>query len=181
MVDASSNSPKNSRLPTDRPITRPAAVLGKPRPLTQVILLSGATGLLYYGYYKWMIQDELKAHGEKVWSGALCILPFILGIAIPLALAKFDPDVPSEFGYLAFSGVVWIYIVQLRLYQEINRLYTVQGWQPPLVSWWIVVPGLNLIVGLRQIHFLSEYWAKLSGHPAPDPVAERLPFLSRND
>lgn len=97
---------------------------------------------------------------------------------MPLALAKFDPDVPGWFGYLAFSGVAWIYIVQFRLYQEINRLYAAQGWNLPLVSWWIAVPGLNLTVGLRQIHFLSEYWARLSGEAAPDPVAERLPFLS---
>lgn len=170
MVDA---SPAGSDISLDR------EALGKPRPLTRVILLSGATGLLYYGYYKWTIQDELKAHGQRVWSGAVCILPFVLGIAIPLALARFDPDVPSWFGYLAFSGVAWIYIVQFRLYQEVNRLYVAQGWQPPLVTWWIVVPGLNLIVGLRQIHFLSEYWARLSDTPAVDPVAERLPFLSK--
>ncbi|MGB3769137.1 MAG: hypothetical protein WA947_21480 [Phormidesmis sp.] len=181
MVDASSNAAQDSSLPAGSLIAQPNAVWGKPRPLTQVVLLSGATGLLYYGYYKWMIQDELKAHGEKVWSGAVCILPFVLGIAVPLALAKFDPDVPSWFGYLAFSGVAWIYIVQFRLYQEINRLYVAQGWKPPLVSWWIAVPGFNLIVGLRQIHFLSEYWAKLSANSAPDPVADRLPFLSGND
>ena len=65
------------------------------------------------------------------------------GIAVPLLLAKFDPDVPSWFGYLAFSGVAWIYIVQFRLYQEINRLYVTKGQKPPLVSWWIVVPGLK--------------------------------------
>ena len=174
MVDASSSNA------IDNSSDRSTAAVGKPRPLTQVILLSGATGLLYYGYYKWMIQDELKAHGERVWSGAVCILPFVLGIAVPLLLAKFDPDVPSWFGYLAFSGVAWIYIVQFRLYQEINRLYVAQGQKPPLVSWWIVVPGLNLIVGLRQIHFLSEYWAKLSDDPTPDPIATRLPFLSEN-
>lgn len=154
--------------------------LGKPRPMTRVILLSILTGLLYYGYYKWMIQDELKAHSQKGWSGALCLIPFVLGVAIPLLLAVFDPDVPSWFGRFALLGVLWIYIVQFRLYREINRLYIAQGWQPPLVSWWIVVPGLNLIVGLRQIHFLSEYWARLSGTPMSDPIVKRLPFLSAN-
>lgn len=160
------------------------SALGKPRPLTQVILLSGITGLLYYGYYKWTIQDELKAHakqfGDNVWSGAVCIIPFVLGIALPLLLAAFDPDVPSSFARFSFLGVLWIYIVQFRLYQEINRLYIAQGWNPPLISWWIIIPGLNLIVGLRQIHFLSEYWAKLSDTPAPDPIAEKIPFLSNN-
>lgn len=159
-------------------ISTPAA--GKPRPLTRVIVLSIASGLLYYGYYKWMIQDELRACGQRVWSGAVCIVPFVLGIAVPLLLARFDPDVPGWFGFLAFSGVGWIYIVQFRLYQEINRLYVQEGLKAPLVTWWIAVPGLNLVVGLRQIHFLSEYWARVSDSPTPDPIAERLPFLSGN-
>ena len=173
MANALSDSPRSSQGSVKKTV-------GKPRPLTQVILFSVATGLLYYGYYKWAIQDELKTHGERVWSGAVCILPFVLGIAVPLALAKFDPDVPSWFGYLAFSGVAWIYVVQFRLYREINRLYRAQGWKPPLVTWWIAVPGLNLIVGLRQIHFLSEYWDRLSDSSVskPDLIAERLPFLS---
>ena len=143
-------------------------------------MLSVTTGLLYYGFYKWKIQDELKAHGEQVWSGAVCIIPFVLGVAVPLLLAAFDPDVPVRFARFAGVGIAWIYVVQFRLYREINRLYMAQGWNPPLVTWWIIVPGLNLIVGLRQIHFLSEYWARLAETAAPDPIAERLPFLSAN-
>lgn len=163
------------------------ASLGVPRPLTRVILLSGFTGLLYYGYYKWMIQDELKAYaeaegtGDRVWSGAVCLIPFVLGIAVPLLLAQFDPDVPSWFGWLGFLGVLWIYIVQFRLYREVNRLYVREGLKPPLVTWWIVVPGLNLIVGLRQIHFLSQYWAMKRGESAPDKLVEAVPFLSGNE
>jgi hypothetical protein len=42
------------------------------------------------------------------------------------------------------------------------------------------VPGLNLIVGLRQIHFLSEYWARKQEITVKDPVAQSLPFLSVN-
>ena len=109
------------------------------------------------------------------------MIPFVLGVAVPLLLAAFDPDVPLGFAWFAFFGVAWIYLVQYRLYREINRLYEAQGWPAPLVSWWIVIPGLNLIVGLRQIHFLSQYWARLSGTLAPDPIAEKLPFLSTND
>ncbi|MEL6260784.1 MAG: hypothetical protein AAFR12_06920 [Cyanobacteria bacterium J06626_6] len=157
-----------------------SGALGQPRPMTQVILRSVVTGLLYYGYYKWIIQDELKAHGQRVWSGAVCLVPFVLGVAVPLLLAAFDPDVPGWFARFSLVGVGWIYIVQFRLYQEINRLYVAQGWHPPLVTWWIIVPGLNLIVGLRQIHFLSEYWARLSATTVSDPVAKRIPFLSKN-
>ncbi|EDX86585.1 hypothetical protein S7335_4290 [Synechococcus sp. PCC 7335] len=116
-----------------------------------------------------------------MWSGAFCLVPFVLGIAVPLLLTVFDPDVPGWFARFACLGVLWIYIVQFRLYREINRLYIAQGWQPPLVSWWIIVPGLNLVVGLRQIHFLSEYWARLSGTSVADPIAEKLSFLSANE
>ncbi|MEO0768528.1 MAG: hypothetical protein AAFY72_03710, partial [Cyanobacteria bacterium J06649_4] len=84
------------------------------------------------------------------------------------------------FARFAFLGVAWIYIVQFRLYREINRLYVAEGWNPPLVCWWIIVPGFNLIVGLRQIHFLSEYWARLSDTPVSDPVADKIPLLSGN-
>ena len=96
----------------------PIATVGKPRSLTSVILRSVASGLLYYGYYKWMIQDELKTYAEQqfdkssnalsnVWPGAVCIIPFVLGIATPLVLAKLDPDVPSWFGWLAFFSEYW--------------------------------------------------------------------------
>jgi hypothetical protein len=50
----------------------------------------------------------------------------------------------------------------------------------PLVVWWMFVPGLNLIVGLRQIHFLSEYWANKQGMSVNDPLAESISFLSAN-
>lgn len=153
---------------------------GKPRPLWKVILFSGLTGLLYYGYYKWIIQEELRTYNGKGWSGTLCLLPFVLGVAVPQALAFFDPDVPGSFGWFSLLGIVWIYIVQFRLYRTVNELYERDGLKPPLVVWWMFVPGLNLIVGLRQIHFLSQYWAKLQGETVRDPIADPIPFLSSN-
>ncbi|MGB3294414.1 MAG: hypothetical protein WBB01_15610 [Phormidesmis sp.] len=80
-------------------------------------------------------KDELKTYGQQAWSGTVCILPFVLSIAMPLLLARFEPDVPSWFGFLAFLGAGWIYIVQFHLYQEINRLYANEGLKPPLVMW----------------------------------------------
>jgi hypothetical protein len=50
----------------------------------------------------------------------------------------------------------------------------------PLVVWWLFVPGLNLIVGLGQIHFLSQFWAKKQGITVNDALAESVPFLSAN-
>ncbi|MEM9566827.1 MAG: hypothetical protein AAF974_00835 [Cyanobacteria bacterium P01_E01_bin.34] len=148
-----------------------------PRPLWRVIALSLVTGLLYYGWYKWVIQEELRAYNEKGWSGNLCLLPFVLGVTVPSLLATFDPDVPQWFGALSIMGVIWIYIVQFRLYCDVNALYREEGLTEPLVVWWLVIPGLNLVVGLRQIHFLSQFWARKTGQVSDDPVADRIPLM----
>ncbi|MFM7427921.1 MAG: hypothetical protein ACKO7W_23465 [Elainella sp.] len=50
--------------------------LGQPRPLWKVILLSGATGLIYYGWYRWVIQDELRRYRGD-WSGVLQQIHFL--------------------------------------------------------------------------------------------------------
>ena len=155
-------------------------VLGKPRPLWQVILFSGASLMLYYGWYKWIIQEELRRYNGYGWSGTLCLLPFVLGVVVPQALWVFDPDVPGWFGWFSLLGVAWIYIVQFRLYKTVNELYRQEGLKAPLVVWWIFVPGLNLIVGFRQIHFLSEYWAMKQKITVKDPLAQSIPFLSAN-
>lgn len=151
--------------------------MGKPRPLWRVMLLSVLTGLAYYGYYKWVIQDELHRYTGKDFSGAVALTPFLLGVTVPPALATFDPDVPQGFAWFFILGVVWIYIVQFRLYRTVNQLYREAGLKEPLEVWWLFIPGLNLLVGLRQIHFLSQYWARLRGEEKTDPVAEALPIF----
>lgn len=155
-------------------------LLGKPRPLWQVILFSVATLMLYYGWYKWIIQEELRRYNGFGWSGTLSLAPFVLGVAIPQLLWIFDPDVPGWFGWFSLVGIAWIYIVQFKLYRTVNELYRQAGMKEPLVVWWIFIPGFNLIVGLRQIHFLSEYWAIKQGIDVKDPLAENIPLLSAN-
>jgi hypothetical protein len=103
-----------------------------------------------------------------------------LGIAIPQALWILDPDVPGWFGWFSLLGIIWIYIVQFRLYRTVNELYRREGLKEPLVVWWIFVPGLNLVVGLRQFHFLSQYWAMKQQISIQDPVAQSIPLLSAN-
>ncbi len=152
--------------------------LGTPRPLWKVISLSVVTLMLYYGWYKWIIQEELRNYKGSGWSGTLCLAPFVLGVAVPQLLRIFDPDVPGWFGWFSLLGIVWIYIVQFRLYKDVNELYREAGMKEPLVVWWIFIPGLNLVVGLRQIHFLSQYWAKQQGIIVDDVVADKIPFLS---
>jgi hypothetical protein len=151
--------------------------LGLPRPLWKVVLFSLLTGLAYYGWYKWVIQDELRRYDGQSWSGAVCLLPFGLGVVVPQLLRIYDPDVPGWFGWFSLLGLVWIYIVQFRLYCTVNQLYVTAGRSAPLVVWWLLIPGLNLLVGLRQIHFLSQYWAMRRGEPQSDPLADTLPLF----
>lgn len=149
---------------------------GTPRPLWRVLAFSVATLLLYYGWYKWIVQEELRRYTGTGWSGTLCLAPFVLGVALPQLAYGFG-DAPGWVRWLSFAGIAWIYIVQYRLYRDVNRLYADAGKPEPLVVWWLVVPGLNLVVGLRQIYFLSQYWAERSGNETKDPLANLLPWL----
>lgn len=153
------------------------STFGTPRPLWRVVLWSAVTLLAYYGYYKWVIQDELRRYTGEGWSGAVSLLPFVTGVSLPLLLAWLDPDVPRQFAWFALLGVVWIYIVQFKLYCTVNCLYREAGMKEPLVVWWLFVPGLNLLVGLRQIHFLSQFWAMKQNTSLVDPIAKALPVF----
>lgn len=154
--------------------------IGKPRPLGKVIFWSGISLLLYYGWYKWIIQEELRAYRGYGWSGTLCLLPFVLGVVLPQIVYFLNSDIDDWIRWLSLLGVVWIYIVQFRLYQTINQLYEQQGLPKPLVVWWIFVPGLNLVVGLRQIHFLSEFWQQQKQVEIEDPLVKIVPILFVN-
>ena len=56
-------------------------------------------------------------------------------------------------------------------------MYQNEGWQKPLEIWWMLIPGINILVGLRQIHFLSEYWAKKQDQEILDPLVKQIPWL----
>jgi len=95
-------------------------------------------------------------------------------------------------------GVVWILLGQINLYRRVNELCSerddVEGGkaaevlmsgaldnEPPLHAWWALLPPpLDVVVGLRQVHFLSEYWRITRGEEyEKDTVAEELfPFIS---
>ena len=134
--------------------------IAKPRPLKQVILYSGFSFLAYYGYYKWMIQDELRRYDGESWSGARCLIPFFVGVIFPQVLWRLDPDVDSWFGWFSILGLGWIYYAQFRLYCTVNQMYLDEGLEAPLTIWWMLIPGLNIWVGFQQIHWLSEYWIR---------------------
>jgi len=146
---------------------------GVPRKLTRVVLFSSATGLLWYGWYKWCIEEELRLSGHG--RGAVFALgPFtaFLGTAIVA-----PSDVAPLLGTLALA---WIMSIQYSLHGRINKLYAQRGAPEPMLPHWVVVPGFNLVAGLRSLHFLAAHWAHERGDSDSDrePLADRFPFLN---
>lgn len=141
-----------------------------PRPLHKVILFSTATGLLWYGWYKFCVEEDLRETLSSGPGGYLALGPFVAGVLSPLVLPTGGP---AEIGVVL--GVAWIVAVQYGLYGRINRVCERAGMGTPLVPQWVVLPGFNLIVGLRSVHFL----ALANGESEKDPVVERLPFLGK--
>ena len=90
------------------------------------------------------------------------------------------------------SAGIWILAGQVNLYKRVNELCTEDDnmkeelglTDPPLYEWWALLPPpLDVVVGLRQVHFLSEYWRVKRGYPKEkDIIAEELfPFISLNE
>jgi len=166
-------------------LTAPPSDPGVPRPLWLVMLGSVPTGLLWYGYYKFCVEEELLAlelrQGEvpRGFGGFGTLGPFVY--ACLLGPVAFIFHLPGGLTW-TYLGIAFIYYTQFLLYDRVNRLYREEGLEEPLPLWWtlpIFFP-FDLIVGLRQVHFLSQYWYRKRGidPPPTDPVAELFPFIS---
>lgn len=141
----------------------------RPRPLYQVIIFSVTTGLLWYGYYKFCIEEELLNESGKGLGGIGTLAPLMAGITAPLYAPTGGP---AEF--LVGAGIAWIVAIQFTLYRRINSLMLERDEYEPLVPWWVVVPGFNLVAGLRSVHFLSVLWGF---PPDDDPLVNVFPCL----
>mmetsp|Transcript_13670 Transcript_13670/g.41333 ORF Transcript_13670/g.41333 Transcript_13670/m.41333 type:complete len:295 (+) Transcript_13670:92-976(+) len=154
---------------------------GIPRHTWLVIAASVPTGLLWYGYYKFSIEEELfqyelQTTGKVSGCGGYgTLLPFAFGVLLggPLALLHLPPG-----EWLLKAASLWILGGQVNLYRRVNELLP----EPVLYEWWALLPPpLDVVVGLRQVHFLAEYWTDVRGGPRErDLVAEDLfPFIAR--
>ena len=164
--------------------TAPPGRPGVPRPLWLVILASLPTGLLWYGYYKFCVEEELldielsAGKTPRGFGGYGTLGPFTYGILLgPIAAIL---HLPGGINWTTFA-IIFIYYTQFLLYDRVNELYEEEGLEKPLNVWWclpIFFP-FNLIVGLRQVHFLSQYCYKKRGvdPPPSDPVADFFPFI----
>ncbi|CAB9522537.1 expressed unknown protein [Seminavis robusta] len=165
-------------------LTSAPSVPGCPRPLWLVMLASLPTGLLWYGYYKFAVEEEMlqmeleRGNMPRGFGGYGTLGPFSYGMLLGPMAALFH--VPGGLHW-SILGVAFIYYTQFLLYDRVNELFTDEGKEAPLNVWWclpIFFP-FNIIVGLRQVHFLSQYlYEKRGANPPPkDPVADFFPFI----
>ncbi len=196
--------------PTDifSKLVAPPEVPGLSRPVWFTILGSVPTALGWYGYYKFSVEEELYQHELQTnpnghvsgCGGYGTLFPFVYGVIVGFPLSLLG--VPGGESILQLAGF-WILAGQVNLYRRVNELcfedekirdellsgLTLPGddqdnnsdVEPPLYAWWALLPPpLDVVVGLRQVHFLSEYWRIVRGDPYDkDIIAEELfPFIS---
>lgn len=166
-------------------IKSPPEVPGLSRPVWLTIAASVPTALGWYGWYKFSVEeelfyDELRREGRVTGPGGYgtlvlfswCIVLGGLGGIIGLPGAE----------NIIEAGAIWILLSQVNLYLRVNKLMSeLPEGEPPLHAWWALLPPpLDLIVGLRQVHFLAKYWCSVRGDEwRGDQVAEEyFPFIS---
>ena len=156
---------------------------GIARPVSMVIFCSVPTLLGWYGYYKYSIEeelfhDEIRTTGFASGCGGYgTLFPFVYCVLIGgLATLVGLPGGEEIIGL----GATWILLGQVNLYRRVNELCRESLGEEPLHAWWALLPPpFDVIVGLRQIHFLARHWAKVRGTEwEVDPVAEEyFPFI----
>lgn len=195
--------------PTDifSKLIAPPEVPGLSRPVWFTILGSVPTALGWYGYYKFSVEEELYQHELQTnpnghvsgCGGYGTLFPFVYGVIVGFPLSLLH--IPGGESILQLAAF-WILAGQVNLYRRVNELcfedetirkellsgLTLPGEdqdsgevEPPLHAWWAILPPpLDVVVGLRQVHFLSEYWRVVRGDPYDkDIIAEELfPFIS---
>ncbi|OLP98365.1 Na(+)/H(+) antiporter NhaD [Symbiodinium microadriaticum] len=142
-------------------------------------------GVIWYLYYKLLVEDDLRYYRGLGIGGSLVIVPFALGLFAgvfgefaygALEGGFFD----NAFSTAFYSAFAWIYLNQWFLYNKVNQLFEEIGRPAPLDPWGLLIPGWNFVTGIRQIHFLAEYWAIQRGEELPrDAFAELFPFAKK--
>jgi len=150
-----------------------------PRPVWLTISMSIPTGLLWYGYYKFSVEEELfqmelRETGQVSGAGGYGTL---VGFSYAVIFGGFFSILPFTeplgSSILQIAGVLLL-ASQVNLYVRVNELCEEVGLEKPLHPWWALLPPpLDVVVGLRQVHFLALYATKVRGEEwQGDKVAE---------
>lgn len=184
-VELRESTPQGSGPPFWPTIRSPPELPGLSRPVWLVIAASVPTALGWYGYYKFSVEqelfyDELERDGRTTGCGGYgTLFPFVWCILI--GGAGVLANVPHADALIEL-GSVWILAGQVNLYRRVNELLVEKGGEPCVHAWWALLPPpLDVVVGLRQVHFLAKYWAARRGDAwETDRVAEEyFPFIAR--
>mmetsp|Transcript_32116 Transcript_32116/g.92176 ORF Transcript_32116/g.92176 Transcript_32116/m.92176 type:complete len:375 (+) Transcript_32116:56-1180(+) len=142
-------------------------------------------GLLWYLYYKIAVEEDLRQYRGLGIGGYIVIVPFAVGLAAGIfgevAYGSLEGGpLDDAFSAAFYAAFAWIYLNQWFLYNKVNQLFQEEGRPAPLDPWGLLVPGWNFVTGIRQIHFLAEYWAQQRGEELPrDAFAELFPFARK--
>jgi len=161
-----------------------------PRPLWLVMVGSIPTALVWYGYYKFSVeeelfQEELRRDGRVTGCGGYgTLFPFVWGLLLGFALRLVGLEDAGNTSIEA--GSLWILLGQINLYRRVNEACAaappeVSDGKPVLWEWWALLPPpIDVIVGVRQVHFLARAAAAERGEAwEGDAVAEEyFPFIS---
>jgi len=157
-----------------------------PRPVWLTISMSVPTGLIWYGYYKFSVeeelfQQELRQTGRMRSAGGYGTL---VGFSYAVIFGGFFSVVPFMqpvgAAILQTAGALLL-MSQVNLYVRVNDLCEEAGLERPLHPWWALLPPpIDVVVGLRQVHFLALYATKARGEEwKGDRIAEDLfPFIA---
>lgn len=142
-------------------------------------------GVVWYLYYKLAVEEDLRRCRGLGIGGYIVILPFAVGLFAGVfgefAYGSLEGGVlDNGFSCAFYAAFAWIYLNQWFLYNKVNQLFEEEGRPAPLDPWGLLVPGWNFVTGIRQIHFLADYWARQQGRPLPrDAFAELFPFAKK--
>jgi hypothetical protein len=128
----------------------------------------------------YVVEEELRREGRGGLGGTLTIAPLLLALGASLFFHQ------PQAGLCLAAAAVWIAAMQFYLCQRINRLYVEKvqdntstnaaaNITPPLQPFWALIPGVNILVAARSVHFLSQAYG---ADKDEDPVAELLPWVA---
>ncbi|KAL1521577.1 hypothetical protein AB1Y20_021236 [Prymnesium parvum] len=165
-------------------VQSPPELPGRSRPVWLTIAASVPTALGWYGWYKFSVEeelfyDELRRYGRATGAGGYGTLILFSWCVVVGGLGSVA-GIPGAESIIEV-GAAWILISQVNLYLRVNQLVTEIEGEPPLYAWWALLPPpLDVVVGLRQVHFLAKYWCSARGDTwRGDKVAEEyFPFIS---
>ena len=116
------------------------------------------------------------------------MIPYVYGVFVGAPLVYYQ--IPGG-EYVLIFATIWLTLGQMNLYRRVNELtrsakdylFLEYNTESPegndgrmLYEWWAVLPPpFNVLVALRQIYFLSEYWRIVRGEPpTKDYIAEDI-------